>query len=742
MPELETNSRSLRARRIRITVLTAITTVLLAVLFVLQAFDTLKFLRPDNAGQALIFFALSTLNFTAFVVLLMILARNIIKLRREQQSGKLGARFRKRLVIFFIALSFLPVMFLFFAMRGYFNRSIDKWFSLPSDEILTTATFIETDALAREGDKLEALALTLSRTITRLPVEEQSDALAAEAQTHDLVLAEFSHAQKRKLPLYARVEAEKSRYGTKAYDALQELRTRAQSGTAGHAEIGDRENSALHLMLIAAVPVADQTALTLVREVAPQYSAQIDRIRSAQRNYEELKQRRRLFSRSSLQTFSLIALLVLFIAFWLAHYVGRTIADPVERLAQATEHIRAGDLDYQTVITGDDELATLARSFNEMTFELRDNRNSLEERRRYIETILQSLSAGVISLDAGNNVTTINTAALRLLHLEEGVTTGTALEALLPLEQRAELARLIRGAERLGLVTREVHFTLANQAPLDAAVTVSALLDQKGERRGAVIVIEDLSDLIEAQRRAAWSEVARRMAHEIKNPLTPIRLSAERLAKNLLSENANGHSGKLNSQNLTERQTQLVRECTALIGTEVTTLQRMVDEFSTYARLPNAELKPAALNEVVTGAAKLYQDRLEGVQIDLRLAEALPSVMIDAEQIKRVLVNLIDNAMEAMEAGASQTAARNITIETRARTDREIVELTVSDTGPGIPSADRERVFTPNFSTRKRGTGLGLAIVSHTIVEHQGRIRVSENLPHGARFTIELPVPQ
>ena len=326
MPELESNSRSLRVRRIRVIVLTTITTVLLAVLFVLQAFDTLKFLRPDNAGQALIFFALSTLNFTAFVVLLMILARNIIKLRREQQSGKLGARFRKRLVIFFIALSFLPVMFLFFAMRGYINRSIDKWFSLPSDEILTTATFIETDALAREGDKLEALALTLSRTITRLPVEQQSAALAVEAQTHDLLLVEFSDTQSLKLPRFARTESQT--FGPKARETLQELRTRAQSGTAGHAEIGDRENKTLRLTLVAAVPITGQRALTLVRETAPQYAAQIDHIRSAQRYYEELKQRRRLISRSSLQTFSLIALLVLFIAFWLAHYVGRTIADP------------------------------------------------------------------------------------------------------------------------------------------------------------------------------------------------------------------------------------------------------------------------------------------------------------------------------------------------------------------------------------------------------------------------------
>jgi PAS domain S-box-containing protein len=737
MSEPTTSPRSLRVRRIRITVLTAITVVLFAALFVLQAFDTLKFLRPDNAGQALIFFALSTLNFTAFVVLLMILGRNLIKLRREQQSGKLGARFRKRLVIFFIALSFLPVMFLFFAMRGYMSRSIDKWFSLPSDEILTTATFIETDALDREGERLEALATTLARTIPRLPAEQKAGALTAEALTHNLFIAGFINARAGNVSPYVKELAEKAPDDPKIAEVMQELTLRAQAGVAGHAEVGDRRANKLRLVVIASVPVAEQTALTVARVIAPAYVEQINHIRTAQQNYEDLKQRRRLIQRSSLQTFSLIALLVLFIAFWLAHYVGRTIADPVEKLAQATAHIRAGDLDYQAVVVGDDELATLARSFNEMTFELREHRNQLEERRRYIETILQSLSAGVISLDEKNNVTTINPAARQLLRLSDDVPAGSALESLLPEEQRAELGRMIRGAARIGSVTREVHFTLANQTPLDAAVTVSALHDPQGERRGAVIVLEDLSEMIEAQRRTAWSEVARRMAHEIKNPLTPIRLSAERLVKNLLGENRNDATGKLNGHGLTERQSQLIRECTSLIGTEVMTLQRMVDEFSTYARLPNAELKPAALNEVVASAVRLYHERLDGAQLDLRLADALPTVMIDAEQIKRVLVNLIDNALEAMSA---QTAAKHIVIETRERADRDVVELTVSDSGPGIPAADRDKVFTPYFSTRKRGTGLGLAIVSHTIAEHHGRIRAGENLPHGARFTIELPL--
>ncbi|HMV51336.1 MAG TPA: ATP-binding protein, partial [Blastocatellia bacterium] len=264
---------------------------------------------------------------------------------------------------------------------------------------------------------------------------------------------------------------------------------------------------------------------------------------------------------------------------------------------------------------------------------------------------------------------------------------------------------------------------------LDAAVTVTALRDS----RGAVIVIEDLTELIEAQRRAAWSEVARRMAHEIKNPLTPIRLSAERLAKNLI-----GGNGTATSPGLNERQTKLVRECTAMIGAEVSTLQRMVDEFSDFARLPNAKLEPASLDEVIARALKLYDERLDGVQLECRLAAESP-VLLDAEQIKRVLVNLIDNAAEALAQGGEQNGKCCITVSTRELHDRDAVELTVADTGPGIPPADRERIFDPYFSTRKRGTGLGLAIVSRIVAEHQGRIRVQENTPRGAKFIIELP---
>jgi PAS domain S-box-containing protein len=346
---------------------------------------------------------------------------------------------------------------------------------------------------------------------------------------------------------------------------------------------------------------------------------------------------------------------------------------------------------------------------------------------------MQSLSAGVVSLDENRNVTMINEAVRRMLRIENNRATGVTLESLLPEEHREELRRMILRAAPLRPVTHEVHFTFADQSKLDAGVTVTALDDPRGQSRGAVIVIENLTELIEAQRRAAWSEVARRMAHEIKNPLTPIKLSAERLAKNLLGARkaSNGKPDHLN-----ERQTKLVRECTAMIGAEVATLQRMVDEFSNFARLPKATLETASLNEVVVNSLKLYDERLNGIRLSPMLAPSLPVVMIDCEQIKRALVNLIDNAAEAMAESAGD---RRITVITREVPERESLELIVADTGPGIPPEDRERIFDPYFSTRKRGTGLGLAIVSRIVAEHQGRIRVQENLPRGARFVVELP---
>ncbi len=738
-PTDEQLARRIQRRRTRIIVLAVITGLLFTLLFIQQAFDTLPWVRPDSASGTYILFALSTFNFLAFVVLLMVLVRNIIKLRREQQAGKSGARFKQRLVFYSVALSLLPVTFLFFGAYGFLNRSMDKWFSLPADEMMSNSLYIQSQYLKGEREGLERIAETISRMLLHAAPERRLEILGQEAATQQLVLGQLHNKDGDIIAQHTKLDPQQ--LSEKFRHTWLAARTKALQGERFSAELSEAAahgKNSIHL--IAAAPTEQGGAFVIAQQVEEDFANSINRLRAVETRYENLKSDKRRFRQTSMQTLLLLTLLVLFIAFWLALYVARSIADPVQQLAQATQRIRQGDLDYRATVVGDDELASLALSFNEMTAEMSANRRTLEERRRYIETILQSLSAGVISLDEHNNITTINPAAQRLLHLDAPPQSGVALEALLPEEQREELRRMTRRAARVNSVTREVHFTLANNAKLDAAVTVTALHDPAGQTRGAVIVLEDLTELIEAQRRAAWSEVARRMAHEIKNPLTPIRLSADRLAKNLLlnGEAANGSNGA--QSNLTERQSKLVRECTALIGTEVETLQRMVDEFSTFARLPNAQLELTSLNEVVAGAIKLYDERLDGVRLECRLAPALPPVWIDTEQIKRVLVNLIDNAAEAITTGNSEPHERRITIETRELADRDALELTVADTGPGIAPADRERIFDPYFSTRKRGTGLGLAIVSRIVAEHQGRIRVGENLPRGARFTLELPL--
>ncbi len=723
----------------------AVATILLfTLLFVQAAFNTLPWVRPDSASEVMILYALSTINFLAFVVLLMALARNIIKLRRERLQMKLGAKFKTRLVTYFISLSLLPVLFLFFATYGLINRSVEKWFSEPANQMVMAARGIEGDYVGGEQEDLKRVAVTLANMVARSEPDQIASIIKAESENQRLAIIRLYDQQ-------GHVVAEQSE---RPFDSFDESLRGAWRETLAESKRGATYNKdgGQLMRLIAAAPVPGERGNVIIaRQVSPEFAERINKINQLQGEYDALKSKQKWLKNTALLTLALITLLVLFIAFWLAIYVARSIADPVQQLAQATERIKSGDLSYRAGVIGDDELAALALSFNEMTAELAENRRrleqsasdlqmsnaALEERRRYIETVVQSLSAGVVSLDENRNVTMINEAARQLLKIEQDLPTNVTLEALLPEEYREELRKMILRAARLRSVTREVHFTLANQAKLDAAITITALDNPRGQSRGVVIVIEDLTELIEAQRRAAWSEVARRMAHEIKNPLTPIRLSAERLAKNLLGEQngSNGAASKLDGLN--ERQTKLVRECTAMIGAEVATLQRMVDEFSNFARLPKATLETASLNEVVESALKLYDERLNGIRLSPMLAPALPTVMIDCEQIKRALVNLIDNAAEAL---MDTPGERRINLITREVPERESLELIVADTGPGIPSEDRERIFDPYFSTRKRGTGLGLAIVSRIVAEHQGRIRVQENLPRGARFIIELPI--
>jgi PAS domain S-box-containing protein len=468
-----------------------------------------------------------------------------------------------------------------------------------------------------------------------------------------------------------------------------------------------------------------------------------DFVSASERDYQDLVGKQRRVRLLGVSTLGLMTLILLFVSSWVAIYLARGIATPIKALAEASNEIARGNLSHRVTTIADDELALLADSFNQMTAQLEENHLVLRERRNYIETVLQSLSTGVVSVDENDRVTTLNRSAARMLGLVDRIEDNPQLQGLIAVEDWLVVDRLLRRARRIGHATEQTQLESGslngNGGPLPVAMTATAMRDATGPRPGVVLVIEDLSELLAAQRAAAWSEVARRMAHEIKNPLTPIQLSAERIAKSYARANANRSSNGTRTEDRVDeaKVAAVIAECTETIGREVAGLKAMVDEFSRFARLPATRFEVANLNEVVNQAVVLYEGRLDRTRIDVQLDPDLPATMLDVEQIKRVFVNLIDNALDALNRVDDE---RIVTITTNRDVDTGMVRAEVADSGKGIAPADFRRLFEPYFSRRDSGTGLGLAIVQRIILEHGGKIRAEKNEPRGAKFVIELPV--
>lgn len=436
-------------------------------------------------------------------------------------------------------------------------------------------------------------------------------------------------------------------------------------------------------------------------------------------------------------------------------YIARGLTVPIKALAEGADKIARGNLAHRVSVLAEDELALLVLTFNQMSAKLEANSAELEERRKYIETVLQSLSTGVISFDSENSITTINKAAIQILKIENGNFTQFGLEKIVNEENRLILERLVARAGRVGHASEQAVLQRDNtdgsveiNSGLPVLLTATALPKTfDGEASGSVLVIEDLSELIAAQRASAWQEVARRMAHEIKNPLTPIQLSAERIAKNFTNGGAQENYLQINTgKNRLETKDQrpktqdqiakVIKDGTETILREVNSLKSMVDEFSRFARLPNAKLEKGNVNEIIEQAVFLYEDRFPDIQIKTKLEGKIPGVLIDEEQLRRVFVNLIENSIEAFDE--SQTE-KQIFIKTFHDAARDLIVAEVSDNGGGISPAGFQKLFQPYFSTKGRGTGLGLAIVQRIIGEHRGKIKAVSNKPRGAKFIIELP---
>jgi two-component system nitrogen regulation sensor histidine kinase NtrY len=743
--------------------LAGIVAVLLSIIVAQQLLNRGSVVTPETGSDTLLLYALSSLNFAAFIVFSFILLRSLLKLRRERREGQTGSRIQTRLLVYFIGLSLLPIAAMAAFSYLFLNRSIEKWMGRLPENVVERVREQQRDNLTAQNSKLRETATLLATAIKARPQSEWQITLDQLAATGELSAIEIISDNGQAL---AHSEAPLPQA------QRDELNSVLQRGRAPDAQANETLADGKGLDLTA-VPLTGTWRLILVPRRLGDTDVN-DTIAGSQREYQHLLQRQRKVRLLGLSTLGLMTLLLLFASTWVAIHLARGLAAPIRSLAEASKEVARGNLSHRVDTIADDELALLAESFNQMTAELDQNRRhiedgatalreknlALEERRNYIETVLESLSTGVVSLDQNDCVTTINTAAISILRLSEAPPASAKLTTLLSSEDRVALDRLLRRARRAGRAAEQSQLTRgAVGGAIPVALTATALRGGAGADRGVVLVIEDLSELLSAQRAAAWSEVARRIAHEIKNPLTPIQLSAERIARNFRvrlngigsepgavatgpngsiegSEDSNGNGFALTEENR-EELTRVVEECTTSITREVAGLKALVDEFSRFARMPTPRMEAGDLNEVIRQTAQLYADRLEGAELHLLLAEQLPSAMLDTEQLKRVFVNLTDNALESL---ATMPDGGGLTIRTRHDAARDLLIVTVEDTGEGIPAGDYKRLFQPYFSTRGRGTGLGLAIVARIITEHGGRVYAEGNLPQGARFVIELPV--
>ena len=746
-------SKLTRRRRILLWGL-GITVLLLLSIIVSQQLWLWKFIPPDTASDTLLLYALSTLNFVAFVVFSFIFVRNLLKLRRERRELQLGSKIKTRLLIYFIAISFLPIIAMAVFSYLFLNRSLEKWFARLPARVVNEAQEIQREALDEQTRNLRGTGSLLA-----VVLKPQSD--SEKQQTLDRIVTSGQLSAVEVVDLSGSVIARsKAQVPAAEMTEVESLLEQAR----GLKDFDDRlaDGKDLDAVVVPIDEAATGGQRLVVVSLRRTSSDLAETISGSQGEYRHLVERQRRVRSLGLSTLGLMTLMLLFVSSWVAIHLARGIATPIKALAEASKEITRGNLSYRVTTIAEDELALLAHSFNRMTAQLEDNRRrieagsaalreknlTLEERRDYIETILHSLSTGVVSLDEDDCVATINAAALRILRLGSVPANERKLEDLMGTEDWRVIDRVLRRARRTGQATEQSQLAGANagaieSTPLPVALTATALRASGVQKRGVVLVLEDLSELLAAQRVAAWNEVARRMAHEIKNPLTPIQLSAERIAKSYRRADSNGDQNGANGQSVSSggmgeelHVAAVIDECTKTIAREVAGLKAMVDEFSRFARLPLARLEVADLNEVVRHAIALYEDRLDDVTVETNLDSNLPPAMLDTEQLRRVFVNLIDNASNAL---ADIEGERLINIATSFESSRSLLIAEISDTGHGIRPEDFKRLFQPYFSTRGSGTGLGLAIVQRIILEHGGRIRAAVNYPRGARFVIELP---
>jgi len=693
-------------------------TLLLAAVFTLGSLDAP--FQPRTWRDVITLYAVSSFITALLIVFALVLIRSTLRLWAERSREQLGARFKSKMVLGAMAISLLPVLFMFFVSYSLLNRTLARWFPRPLEIAAEQSTGLIQEMGKSESARLSSLAqknfpLSFGQTQHKAAI---SPIPCTEAD------ASWRQRADRPLELLTSCDGEKS---------LPVFKQKLQSG----AELWSAGNQ---LFIAASATSADGETLFAARNVPNDFARRLAEIQLQTAAYDQEKQHLRALKRQLLLILVFFTVLLFFSLMWAALYLAKQVTVPIEALAEGTREVSSGNFDYQVPEQAQDELGLLVKSFNAMTTQLRDSRGQidqftrnlqqavqeLERRRQLMETVLESIPTAVLSLDADARIVRANSAVARIFG--PAAPKAETLDDLLGAESSHVVQNLMRRSLRMGVVSREVEMVVAGRV-LHAAVTVSSL----GPRRansGYVLVVDDLTELLLAQKSAAWQEVARRIAHEIKNPLTPIQLSSQRLIRHLQRRTESETAEPLDPE-----LTRLVEESSHLIEREVGTLAALVNEFSQFVRFPSAKLEPASVNDIVREALEVFSGRLDGIMLTSFLSESLPAIRADAGLLRGVIVNLIDNAAEALESAA----VRNIHVTTSFNSESDSVEIAIEDTGHGISPSDKDKLFLPHFSTKDRGTGLGLAIASRIVTEHNGLLRVEDNSPVGSRFVLELP---
>ncbi len=713
-------------RRRREAVLIGITAVAFAVLAI---FQTRLPEFSDSASQSgnIMFFFLINLNLILLLLLVFLVGRNLVKLIFERRRGILGARLRTRLVLAFAALSLFPTVLLFLVAETFMSAAIDNWFNIRVQNSLTGSLEVAHRYYQQAGDNALHYAAELGRQIQaqdllregRLPeLERFVEAKRAEFNVGgiEVVGPQGSMAADRKRELGRRGLRILPSDLDSVFSAGREFARTQQVGR------GDLVRGGVPIRAADGGVVGAVVVDTLIPRAVSSAARRTARSYEEHRQLKVLKQPLR---NSYTLTFLLITLVVLFSATWFGFYFAKGITVPIQRLGEGMREVAHGNWDYRAPSGGDEEIASLVTSFNLMTAELKTIHSALEERHRYIGNILANITAGVVSVDSAGTVATVNPAAGSMLNIRPEEVRGRDWREAFGQADLQPVAALLErvDADHPERIEQQIKLKCGPRV-LTAWVTATALMDDNGIPQGTILFFEDVSYLLRVERMEAWREVAQRIAHEIKNPLTPIQLSAQRLSK------------RYGSQLGTEEKT-LLDECTRTIIGQVEQLKRLVNEFSTFARLPPAEVAPHDLAALVEEALVLFREGHRDVAFELVADAALPAVEIDSDAVKRAVINLLDNAVVACQ-GADGGARVEVVIAHDPRIG--VVRLEVADNGEGMTPDVKARVFEPYFSTKKDGTGLGLAIVSAIVADHQAYVRVHDNAPRGTRVVIEFPL--